>query len=405
MRTPSRTTKVPPAARRGQVLPVVGLSTVVLIGFAALAADVGYLRYAERVQQSATDSAALAGAGELAYSPTNVSTSAKSNAATNGFTDDGANVIVTVRNPPSAGSYSSDPKSVEVVVRKKQPLFLQQTFGSQQQWIETRGVGRLINTPLYCMYALKTTPNPVAPSGKNATASFNTGTISMPNCGIISNGGMYFESLSRVDALSIGSVGTAVNNGSNFTRARPAQALSVTDPCKTIPSCRNLTNAPPATSPCQTFDENVTVHDPGIYCGMSMLNNNGAHTFHPGLYVIAGDLKNNGVPMQGNDVTFYQASGKININSSASVGLNAPTTGQYAGMLFFQPASNTNQAYFESSNSGNGMLYFPNAPLSFNSNTTTWSPIVAGWLYMEQWSAVLPSNFTSVTAQHAVLAE
>ena len=50
---------------------------VVLMGAASLAVDVGYWRYQQRLEQSAADSAAIAGATELAYTAANVATAAK----------------------------------------------------------------------------------------------------------------------------------------------------------------------------------------------------------------------------------------------------------------------------------------------------------------------------------------
>ena len=50
----------------GQALVAAVFGLVVLLGAAGLAIDVGYLRYQRRLQQSAADSAALAGAAESA---------------------------------------------------------------------------------------------------------------------------------------------------------------------------------------------------------------------------------------------------------------------------------------------------------------------------------------------------
>src|SRR5258707_1315434 len=46
----------------GQALITVAFGMVVMLGAAGLAVDMGYLRYERRLQQSAADSAALAGA-------------------------------------------------------------------------------------------------------------------------------------------------------------------------------------------------------------------------------------------------------------------------------------------------------------------------------------------------------
>ena len=50
----------------GQALVFAALGMTVFLGFAGLAIDMGMLRYDRRLQQSAADAAALAGASNLA---------------------------------------------------------------------------------------------------------------------------------------------------------------------------------------------------------------------------------------------------------------------------------------------------------------------------------------------------
>ena len=72
-------------------------SHVVLMGMTALAVDVGYWRNQQRLEQTAADAAAIAGADELGYPAlADWSTAAKNDAAANGFTDNGG---VTVGSP------------------------------------------------------------------------------------------------------------------------------------------------------------------------------------------------------------------------------------------------------------------------------------------------------------------
>ena len=51
----------------GQALAVTVVAMVALIGFAGLGVDMGMLRYEKRLQQSAADAAAIAGANDLAF--------------------------------------------------------------------------------------------------------------------------------------------------------------------------------------------------------------------------------------------------------------------------------------------------------------------------------------------------
>ena len=106
----------------GQALVLAALALVVLIGFAGLAIDMGVLRYQKRMQQSAADAAALAGASNLASKSGGVTAGAQNASATNGFTDTGGGqtsactasnatvgtVCVQVNNPPLSGPHTSN---------------------------------------------------------------------------------------------------------------------------------------------------------------------------------------------------------------------------------------------------------------------------------------------------------
>ena len=105
-------------------------------------------------------------------------------------------------------------------------------------------------------------------------------------------------------------------------------------------------------------------------------------TFQPGLYIIQGvgglSLTGVGATLQGNGVTFYigPSAGSVAVNGVANfINLLAPTTGTWAGILFFQDRSNAAPACVGgcgASLSGilnfaqiQGALYFPDAALSF----------------------------------------
>src|SRR5215831_19332883 len=76
----------------GQVLVGVALAFVVLAGFAGLAIDMGTLRYQRRLQQTAADAGAIAGAQNLDFKSGWVA-GAQYAASQNGFTDGGSSAI------------------------------------------------------------------------------------------------------------------------------------------------------------------------------------------------------------------------------------------------------------------------------------------------------------------------
>lgn len=89
----SRLMEVPMTRKNesGQALVFAVLALgIVLMGFAGLGIDMGYMRYEKRLQQTAADAAAIAGANDIL--PGGVTEAAQNAAAANGFTVAAVNV-------------------------------------------------------------------------------------------------------------------------------------------------------------------------------------------------------------------------------------------------------------------------------------------------------------------------
>jgi hypothetical protein len=80
------------------------------------------------------------------------------------------------------------------------------------------------------------------------------------------------------------------------------------------------------------------------------------------------------------------ASGQFNMNSASTINLTAPSTGPTAGLVIWQPASNTSQMNLDSGSSSNwkGGVYLPGAQLTLNgsSNAAGYGMIVANSVMM-----------------------
>jgi hypothetical protein len=66
------------------------------------------------------------------------------------------------------------------------------------------------------------------------------------------------------------------------------------------------------------------------------------------------------------------ASGQFNMNSVSTINLTAPSSGPTAGLVIWQPASNTSQMNLDagSSSSWGGGVYLPGAQLTLNGDST-----------------------------------
>ena len=390
------------SSSRGQALPLVAMMMVLITGTAALAVDAGFWRYQERLQQSAADSAAVAGAGELPYGAAgNYATAAATDATLNGYTHDGTNVKVIVNNPPQSGAYNGNANAVEVIVEKKQPAFFARALGINSQWVRTRSVAVLSSDGRDCIYGLSTTGTAV---------TINGATVFAPACGIISDSNMTVNG-ATVTARFIGYAGTGIDNGSSYPSggAHPKHALAASDPCPTIAGCAYLKANPPHTGTCMTPTTynglSTATLFPGRYCVQVIINGCTDVVFQPGLYEFDAGITMNGVThVSGSGVTMYNGSGQVIINGS-TVNLTAPATGNTAGVLLYQNPADSMPFVANGSGGGYaGAVYFPSSQVTINGNFSNWLLVVGSTVTINGSGTNVPSSSFPGTG-HAVLAE
>ena len=371
------------------------IAIVVLLGMASLAVDTGYWRYQQRLEQSAADSGAIAGATELAFpAAAEVTAAARADAAANGYADGVSNVTVTVNNPPASGSYSGSSDAVEVVVEKRQPVFFAGIFGLSQS-VRVRAVAAKSSAGRTCIYAL---------NGDITLHGGGGGGIEAPTCGILTNVNLNVTGQANVDASSIGYVGDGPGGGS-YPQAQPQKAVAVADPCPTIPGCAYLAAHPPAAGTCMPQSPPPDPLPPGEYCSAFDLGS--VSTFAGGLYVFDQGMSASGnATISGTNVTIYNKGG-VTLSGKVSVDFRAPTTGTMAGMVYYQPPTDT-QAFTVNGKAGTdnfvGGMYLPTADLTLNGNVPAVTLLVVNSITMNgggigATSAGLPG------VGHVVLAE
>lgn len=352
-------------AQRGQALPIMVFLLVALLSFAALAVDAGYWRYDQRIQQTAADSGAIAGAEEVAYangSPAPVVTAAQNGTATNGFTNGSKGVVVTVNNPPASGPYTGNDTAVEVIVTQQNKTFFANvlqnfssvTVGARAVAARTGG-----GNNAGCFYD----------TNSSSYLSLSGTTINAAGCDI-NLAGSFSAAGATINAAQINYAGSAPSVAGGSINPAPTHVSSVPDPCSEIVGCAYLKSNPPPVSACTTISQaggSKTI-TPGCYSNISLAGV--TTTFNPGLYVITGPISISGSTVTGSNVTFYIANGGGPVSMAGpTVTLSAPTSGNYAeygtgeaNVLFYQIASNTNSVSVAGSNSSlSGLQYFPGA--------------------------------------------
>ena len=389
----------------GQALYLTAAALVVLVGFMGLGIDMGMLRYEKRIQQTAADAAAVAGAMEMPVSGSFTSAGQEASAH-NGFADNAGGSIssctapgaavgticVQINNPPQSGPHASCASPcnyVEALVSEVHSTYFMRIFGRNSATVTARAVATIVssngNTPPGCIYTL-------GPQGTGVgVTNSGTPTVNAQSCGIYDNGDWTTNGATvNINAGSIGTTDTTpVNHGGGTvtcggsTANCPTPGIPpVTDPLAGLP-------APSVGSPV-TWNKNNAV--PGTYGGMT-INSTDTVNFAPGMYVIdGGTLKINAgatvcnqttsgctspavlsnsppsygpIPNPNDGVTFYLTNGaSVQVNGLANVWLSAPNSGTYAGILFYQDPSDCQAGTLNgtSSSAYQGALYFPGNP-------------------------------------------
>jgi hypothetical protein len=358
----------------GFVLPLVALCLAVLMGFAGIAVDVGYLEYRQQAQVSATDAAAIGASQALASQncpyPTAAQAAAYNDAAINGFAN-GGNVTVMVHNPPTSGPYANNNCAVSVQITTQHvATFFSQLFGYPNGMPEsTSAVAAAASAGPGCIYMLSI----------SGSTNFNGSTVQAPNCSILLNGLANFSS-ANVDAGFIGEANYAgSNNNGTFPQASPAPMLPVANPCPEIPGCAYLTANPPATSPCTGTYSGGSTLTQGCYDNLSL--NKATVTLNPGLYVLPGASNFNQASITGSGVTIYIPSGATtNFNKVDSMTLSPPTSGNDAGVTYFQVPANSGDVNFNGSLTNlSGLIYAPTAAMNYNGSYGLYAIVVAAY--------------------------
>lgn len=326
---------------------------------------------------TAADAAALGAVQEIRANgaTANAVTAARSDAGANGFTHGLNSTSVTVNRPPLSGSYTGDATAVEVIITQNVHVLFMSVLGLQTMPVKARSVAHQ-GPGTDCLYVLDG-------SAANAFQASNGVKVSV-DCGIVvnSSSGTAFSASggAKVTANSISVVGgTSISNGAKVTPDPSTGATAQGDPLSYL-------TAPPVGG-CLKTDFSVgggvtTSMDQGVYCSGIAIANGAKVTMNPGTYILRGGGFNlgGGAWISGTGVTIFLTGDAtypyrpVNIANGVKVDLAAPTTGQYAGILFYQDPAVASPAASSfgggASINFTGALYFPTSALSYSNGTT-----------------------------------
>ena len=370
--------------QKGAVALLVALLLPVLIGFMALAVDVGYVLVRRNQMQVAADSAALLAANARQHGQ-DISSAidfAYIATAANGFTNQLENTLVTVSIPPGGSqSYAADTNYVRVTLTQPVNAFLAWVFGVTNTNPWASAIAGPVGGGNPCLLTLGTT-------GSAALSVVGNSVVTASTCGIYINSNspsaLQITGNATVTARTIQVVGGYTATGNVNVSAISTGAAITADPFVSLPM--------PAFSGCNFTNYNKSGNGsltltPGTYCGGISLSGNYAVSFSPGMYVLYGggiSFTGNIASILGNGVTFYNSGNttsfpykSLNLAGNVALNLSAPTTGTYAGMLIMQDPMNSQPATLVGNTGATlaGNLYFPKNIVTLNGNTGTDIPI------------------------------
>jgi Flp pilus assembly protein TadG len=356
-------------SRQGNIASLTALMMPVLIGTAGLASDTIQWTLTKRMMQRAADSGAIAGAFQLSQSAGNaVIQAAQADIARNG----GFRMTVTpvINSPASSGIFRDANSAVEVILATDLRLPFTGFIMRGPVRVSARAVAEVVGNGDYCVLALENTNTTGIPIGGNATVNLG--------CGMMSNApstnSIIASGSSSVTASPVAAVGNVPPGNYAPGTIRQEYALPMRDPYRNLPDPNITANG----STIRLNPNRSGTYSPGTY---SSIDISGTATFNPGVYYVTSGISfGSQANITANGVTFILTArnaasntgsiATVDMNGGAQLNMTAPSTGTYAGILFYQDRRATtlatNRINGNSSSVLQGALYFPQQELQFN---------------------------------------
>lgn len=325
--------------RRGSVAVMTAMLGVALIGFSALAVDVGTWEVNKSAMQGAADDAALAAGFAMSAGTDAAQKEAKGLAAAHGFVNGTGAVSIAVNIPPATGSYAGTANAVEVVITQPQKRLLSGVLFNSSPTASARAVV-VPSQASACIMAL-------APTGPGIVGS-GFGTIDAGSCNI------YVNSPSNCDVTLSGSTtikayDVFLGEQSQFACTSGSASISGSDKttlgASPAPDPYASRVIPTPSSKCTAVDtspKTITL-DPGTYCSSLVLSGNHTINLNSGVYVFdqASIVASGTSTITGTNVTLVFTSstgssyGGITGSGNFTLNLTPMTTGPTAGMALW----------------------------------------------------------------------
>ncbi len=357
-------------SERGQILIVIVLSIVGLAGMVGLVVDGGNAFLDRRNAQNAADSAVLASALARVRGDPDWTGAAMASAAQNGYNNDGVKNTVVLYSPPSNGPYTGDVDYIQVTITSHVPTYFARVIGRNELTNIVEATARTKMPEIKELLNGSAIISLAPTSDCNNKRSFWVhGEATLD----VSGGGVFINSNNKTCAL--------FQNGSGSIRLENGYFIdvvggaSIQKPTLLTPGV--TVGAVPIGYPPPFFMPEFGCGDKIAQVsedGSSMSSGNWGDEFPPdgvthldsGIYCLDDgmDIKND---LEGSNVVFKVNDGEIRFGSNVKIVLDAPNTGENAGLLIYVPMENHNKVVLNggSGSSIKGTILAPGSPVIF----------------------------------------
>ncbi|HJS19532.1 MAG TPA: pilus assembly protein TadG-related protein [Anaerolineales bacterium] len=357
---------------RGQALIVVALAIVGIAGIVGLVVDGGNAFLDRRNAQNAADSAALAAALTRIRGRQNLSEAALTNAAQNGYDNNGTSNTVEVHNPPIDGPNKGDSEYVQVVIVSHVKTYIAGILGWDQLTNKVEAVARtkapevrqILNGQAVISLA------PTSDCDKHKSFWLH-GEATLD----ITGGGVFVNSNNNQCAFvqqGSGSIRIRDNHFINVVGAAMIQKPQLLTPGVSV-------GAVPISYPPPFFMPKVGCGGEAVVSedGTSMTAGSWDEAFPPegvthldgGVYCLSEGMDIT-ADLEGSNVVFKIEEGDVHWSSGANIVLDAPNNGDLAGLLLYVPMDNRNKIVLNGGSESNirGTILAPASEVHINGN-------------------------------------
>jgi hypothetical protein len=398
--------------RRGQVLLMVTFALIPMFGIIGLVTDFGYMHFVKMSAQTAAEAAAQAAiisyhetvggsnpvcgiagvvcSAEPSDCASNITTATSAidhgcmYAQNHGFNSTNQRVTYQAgvqSTPPTAPGSGTASYWVTFRVIQRVPQLFSAVLGNASGLVAARSTAA-VQGASDCIYALNPSNSVIGLSvGGTASLVSSCGVYvnSSNSCAISTNGAGSILSAPEYDSVGGACTQNPLTPTANTGLAPTSDPLAALPVPASAPyTCDHIGTYSPSSD---------TTLSPGVYCGGIHVGN-ATYTFSAGTYILVGgglSTQSSNSHIIGNGgVTFYNTFGAttnssnysytgIQISANSTVSLIAPTSGTYAGVLFFEDRNSpaANDDYGGGSTAVyQGIIYAKNAQVTMYGNSS-----------------------------------